>query len=112
ESRDVKGLYKNARSGELKNFTGIDSPYERPENPEIRIDTTATSPEQAAEQNAHRVLAEWAPNQRSSKDRWPMPRWPRSSPMPRERCSSIFRPKANLKARNSARKATAQPTLT
>ncbi len=38
--RDVKGLYKKARAGELKNFTGIDSPYEAPEDPEIRIDTT------------------------------------------------------------------------
>ena len=41
EQRDVKGLYAKARAGELKNFTGIDSPYEAPENPEIRIDTTA-----------------------------------------------------------------------
>jgi bifunctional enzyme CysN/CysC len=48
ESRDVKGLYKKARSGELKNFTGIDSPYEAPVNPEIRIDTTAMSPDEAA----------------------------------------------------------------
>jgi bifunctional enzyme CysN/CysC len=48
ESRDVKGLYKKARSGELKNFTGIDSPYEAPSNPEIRIDTTGMTPEQAA----------------------------------------------------------------
>ena len=50
ERRDVKGLYKKARAGELKNFTGIDSPYEAPEHPEIRIDTTSMSPEQAAEQ--------------------------------------------------------------
>jgi bifunctional enzyme CysN/CysC len=49
EQRDVKGLYKKARAGELKNFTGIDSPYEAPESPEIRIDTTAMSPTQAAE---------------------------------------------------------------
>ena len=49
EKRDVKGLYKKARHGELKHFTGIDSPYEAPEHAEIRIDTTATSPEQAAE---------------------------------------------------------------
>ena len=49
ERRDVKGLYRKARRGELKNFTGIDSPYEAPENPEIRIDTTAMSAEQAAE---------------------------------------------------------------
>jgi bifunctional enzyme CysN/CysC len=50
ERRDVKGLYKKARAGQLKNFTGIDSPYERPGAPEVRIDTTATTPEQAAEQ--------------------------------------------------------------
>jgi len=50
EQRDTKGLYKKARRGDLKNFTGIDSPYERPENPEIRIDTTAMSAEAAAEQ--------------------------------------------------------------
>jgi len=49
ESRDVKGLYKKARSGELKNFTGIDSPYEAPEHPEIRIDTTSETAPQAAE---------------------------------------------------------------
>jgi bifunctional enzyme CysN/CysC len=50
EARDVKGLYKKARRGELKNFTGIDSPYEAPENPEIRLDTTRLSPEEAAAQ--------------------------------------------------------------
>jgi bifunctional enzyme CysN/CysC len=49
EARDVKGLYKKARSGELKNFTGIDSPYEEPERPEIRIDTTAMAPDEAAD---------------------------------------------------------------
>ena len=49
ERRDVKGLYKKARSGELKNFTGIDSPYEAPEQPEVRVDTTRETPEQAAE---------------------------------------------------------------
>ena len=49
EARDVKGLYKKARSGALKNFTGIDSPYEAPANPEIRIDTTAITPEAAAD---------------------------------------------------------------
>ena len=48
EERDVKGLYKKAREGQLKNFTGIDSPYEAPVNPEIRIDTTRETPEQAA----------------------------------------------------------------
>lgn len=49
ERRDVKGLYAKARSGDLKNFTGIDSPYESPEAPEIRIDTTRMSAEEAAE---------------------------------------------------------------
>jgi bifunctional enzyme CysN/CysC len=48
EARDAKGLYKKARLGELKNFTGIDSPYETPENPELRLDTTLMSPEAAA----------------------------------------------------------------
>jgi bifunctional enzyme CysN/CysC len=50
EERDVKGLYAKARAGELKNFTGIDSPYEEPENAEITVDTTTLSPEQAAEE--------------------------------------------------------------
>ena len=49
EERDPKGLYRKARRGELKNFTGIDSPYEPPEQPEIRIDTTVDTAEQAAE---------------------------------------------------------------
>jgi bifunctional enzyme CysN/CysC len=49
ERRDVKGLYKKARGGQLKNFTGIDSPYEAPADPEIRIDTSAMTAEQAAE---------------------------------------------------------------
>ncbi|PCD01696.1 adenylyl-sulfate kinase [Sphingomonas spermidinifaciens] len=49
EARDVKGLYAKARAGALKNFTGIDSPYEPPEAPEIRIDTTAMTAEEAAE---------------------------------------------------------------
>jgi bifunctional enzyme CysN/CysC len=49
EERDPKGLYKKARRGELKNFTGIDSPYELPETPDLRIDTTTTTPEAAAE---------------------------------------------------------------
>jgi bifunctional enzyme CysN/CysC len=48
EARDVKGLYKKARSGQLNNFTGIDSPYEVPANPEVHIDTTNLSPEAAA----------------------------------------------------------------
>jgi bifunctional enzyme CysN/CysC len=50
ERRDVKGLYRKARAGELKNFTGVDSPYEPPENPEIHIDTTRLTAEAAAEQ--------------------------------------------------------------
>ena len=49
EQRDVKGLYHKARHGELTNFTGIDSPYEPPEHPEIHIDTTTTPPDQAAD---------------------------------------------------------------
>jgi bifunctional enzyme CysN/CysC len=49
EARDPKGLYKKARRGELKNFTGIDSPYEVPENPELIIDTSRTTPELAAD---------------------------------------------------------------
>ncbi len=56
ERRDVKGLYKKARAGQLKNFTGIDSPYEAPETPEIRIDTTAMSPEEAADLIIDRLL--------------------------------------------------------
>jgi bifunctional enzyme CysN/CysC len=48
EARDAKGLYKKARRGELKNFTGIDSPYEAPEDAEIRLDTTQLMPEAAA----------------------------------------------------------------
>tara|TARA_B110001454_G_scaffold37239_1_gene36770 strand:- start:583 stop:2457 length:1875 start_codon:yes stop_codon:yes gene_type:complete len=49
ESRDPKGLYKKARSGDLKNFTGIDSPYEKPENPDIHIESDKISAEDAAE---------------------------------------------------------------
>jgi bifunctional enzyme CysN/CysC len=49
EQRDAKGLYKKARAGELKNFTGIDSPYEPPEHPEIRVNTEETSADEAAE---------------------------------------------------------------
>ena len=47
ESRDVKGLYKRARAGEIKNYTGIDSPYEAPENPELVIDTESESLEES-----------------------------------------------------------------
>jgi bifunctional enzyme CysN/CysC len=56
ELRDVKGLYKKARAGELKNFTGIDSPYEPPEHPEIRVNTEATSADQAADEIVAYVL--------------------------------------------------------
>jgi bifunctional enzyme CysN/CysC len=49
EQRDPKGLYRKARKGDLKNFTGIDSPYEKPESPELTIDTTARTPEQCAD---------------------------------------------------------------
>ncbi|HYQ64588.1 adenylyl-sulfate kinase [Actinophytocola sp.] len=56
EQRDPKGLYAKARRGELPNFTGIDSPYERPDAPELRLDTTELTAEQAAE----RVLARLA----------------------------------------------------
>jgi len=49
ETRDPKGLYKKARRGELKNFTGLDSPYEEPEQPELRIETTLLQPEEATE---------------------------------------------------------------
>jgi adenylylsulfate kinase len=47
EKRDPKGLYKKARAGELKNFTGIDDPYEAPVNPELCLDATVTSPQDA-----------------------------------------------------------------
>jgi adenylylsulfate kinase len=47
ESRDVKGLYKRARAGEIKNYTGIDSPYEAPDNPELIIDTRNESLEES-----------------------------------------------------------------
>jgi adenylylsulfate kinase len=47
EQRDPKGLYKKARAGQLKNFTGIDDPYEAPLSPELTIDATATSPQDA-----------------------------------------------------------------
>ena len=50
EARDPKGLYKKARRGKLKNFTGIDSAYEMPENPEIRLDAECNDPETLVEQ--------------------------------------------------------------
>ncbi|MEP3706493.1 sulfate adenylyltransferase subunit CysN [Tateyamaria sp.] len=58
ESRDVKGLYAKARAGELKNFTGIDAPYEAPQAAELRIDTTALSAEEAADLIIARLIPE------------------------------------------------------
>ncbi|GAU01118.1 sulfate adenylyltransferase subunit CysN [Burkholderia stabilis] len=60
EERDPKGLYKKARRGELKHFTGIDSPYEPPAQPELRVDTVAESPEQAADRIVAYLLRERA----------------------------------------------------
>jgi bifunctional enzyme CysN/CysC len=56
EHRDVKGLYKKARSGKLANFTGVDSPYEPPQAPEIHINTGAMTPAQAASLIVDRLL--------------------------------------------------------
>ena len=56
EERDVKGLYKKAREGKLKNFTGIDSPYEQPEHPEIRVNTVEMTPDEAAKRIVDQVL--------------------------------------------------------
>ncbi|KAB0583266.1 sulfate adenylyltransferase subunit CysN [Ideonella dechloratans] len=55
EDRDVKGLYKKARRGEIANFTGISSPYEAPELPEIRVNTTNCTPEEAADKVIARI---------------------------------------------------------
>jgi adenylylsulfate kinase-like enzyme len=60
EDRDVKGLYAKARSGEIAEFTGISSPYEAPERPEIRIDTTKETAEQAASRIVEHVLGIWS----------------------------------------------------
>ncbi|MGH9199260.1 MAG: adenylyl-sulfate kinase, partial [Acidimicrobiia bacterium] len=57
EERDVKGLYAKARAGELKGFTGIDDPYEPPENPEIEITTVNESPASSAERIAKELEA-------------------------------------------------------
>ncbi|HLY55974.1 MAG TPA: sulfate adenylyltransferase subunit CysN [Stellaceae bacterium] len=56
ERRDVKGLYKKARAGKLKNFTGIDSPYEPPERPDIHIDTTGMTADEAAEMIVRKIV--------------------------------------------------------
>jgi adenylylsulfate kinase len=50
EARDPKGLYKKARAGEIKNFTGLDAPYEAPENPEVHLETADLSVDEAAAQ--------------------------------------------------------------
>ena len=57
ESRDPKGLYKKARRGDLKNFTGVDSPYEAPEHPELRLDTSTLTPADSATAILHRLHA-------------------------------------------------------
>ncbi|MGN7867339.1 sulfate adenylyltransferase subunit CysN [Paracoccus sp. 22332] len=58
EARDVKGLYKKARSGQLKNFTGIDSPYEAPESPELVVNTATLSAEDAADRVIAAILSQ------------------------------------------------------
>ena len=60
EARDVKGLYAKARAGEIADFTGISSPYEAPQRPDIRIDTTRETPEAAAERIVEHVLGVWS----------------------------------------------------
>lgn len=60
EARDVKGLYAKARAGEIPHFTGISSPYEAPERPEIRIDTARESADAAAERIVEYVLGVWS----------------------------------------------------
>ena len=60
EERDTKGLYKKARAGEIAEFTGISSPYEAPDRPEIRIDTTKETAEQAASRIVEHVLGIWS----------------------------------------------------
>ena len=60
EARDVKGLYARARAGEIARFTGISSPYEPPEAPEITVDTTRESAAAAAERIVEHVLGVWS----------------------------------------------------
>ena len=66
EARDPKGLYKKARAGNLKNFTGIDSPYEVPTSPELHINTA----EQTAEQSAEQIVQWLSLRQNSSEQNW------------------------------------------
>ena len=56
EQRDVKGLYAKARRGELRNFTGIDSPYEAPQAPDLHLDTTRTGSAEAADALYRRLV--------------------------------------------------------
>jgi len=63
EARDPKGLYKKARAGEISNFTGLDAPYEVPENPEVHLETANLSVDEAAAQvirylDQHNILGE------------------------------------------------------
>jgi bifunctional enzyme CysN/CysC len=64
EARDTKGLYARARRGELRNFTGVDSPYEAPASPELRLDGAAGSPQDAADRVVAALLALRAPDGR------------------------------------------------
>jgi bifunctional enzyme CysN/CysC len=68
EKRDVKGLYAKARAGKLKNFTGIDSPYEIPKNPEIIIDTTKVTAEEAADLIKNYVTSDIKSSEKSFND--------------------------------------------
>ncbi len=61
EARDVKGLYRRARAGEIANFTGISSPYEPPARPECHVDTTAITAEQAADLIVEQIIGIWSP---------------------------------------------------
>lgn len=66
ERRDVKGLYKRARTGEIKDFTGISAPYEEPENPDVALDTQVLTIDQCVEQVIQKlVLRGMLPNRRS-----------------------------------------------
>ena len=58
EERDVKGLYRRARAGEIPSFTGVSAPYEAPENPDVRIDTSELSVEKAVEVLIGRLAAD------------------------------------------------------
>ena len=69
ETRDVKGLYRRARAGEIKEMTGIDDPYEVPESPEIVIDTSAPTPRESAAQLLRELIRQgWVPDGGSRRD--------------------------------------------